>query len=159
METIEQKILGQIRQLRSTHQSVSNEQKWIQDLLKDERLRAIVPKLSIVSLHIATALLDGEMTGIELANRLNVTRGGITRAAKSLRSFDLIHDQKHDGDRKKIYYSLTAAGKQVALAHRQLHEKMDQTFMEQMDQNYSSEQLAQFSEMLDRISQMEKNFF
>lgn len=159
MATIERTILDQIMHLRASRQSVSDEQRWIQGVIKDEHLRAIVPKLSIVSMHIATALLGGEMTGIELARQLNVTRGGITRAAKSLASFDLIQDRKHEGDKKKIYYSLTPAGKQVAVAHRQMHEKMDQAFMKQMDQHYSPEQLAQFSEMLDQISQMEKEFF
>lgn len=159
MASIEQKILDQIRQLRSARQSVSNEQQWIQNLIDDQHLREIIPKLSIVSLHIATALLDGEMTGIELARQLNVTRGGITRAAKSLLSYQLVVDQKHAGDKKKIYYSLTTAGRKVAIGHQRMHEKMDQTFAKKMDQRYTQAELARFSQMLEEVQQLEKEFF
>lgn len=159
MATVEQKILEQIRQLRAARQSVSNEQQWIQNLIDDDHLRKIIPKLSIVSLHIATALLDGEMTGIELARQLNVTRGGITRAAKSLLFYQLVVDHKHADDKKKIYYSLTPAGKEIAIGHQKLHEKMDQAFAEQMDQRYTQAELNQFSQMLGEIQRLEKEFF
>lgn len=158
MATIEQQILEQIRQLRVERPDVTTEQKWIQQRLDDERLRALVPKLSVVSIHIATALLAGELTGIELARQLNVTRGGVTRAAKSLLKYQLVVGQKHPDDQKKIFYSLTPEGQKLAIVHQQMHEQMDQTFTEKMNQRYTSAELAKFSQMLADMQQMEREF-
>lgn len=158
MATIEQQILEQIRQLRVERPDVTTEQKWIQNRLDDERLRTLVPKLSVVSIHIATALLAGELTGIELARQLNVTRGGVTRAAKSLLKYQLVVGQKHPDDQKKIFYSLTPEGQKLAIVHQQMHEQMDQTFTEKMNQRYTSAELAKFSQMLADMQQMEREF-
>lgn len=158
MATIEQQILEQIRQLRVERPDVTTEQKWIQQRLDDEQLRALVPKLSVVSIHIATALLAGELTGIELARQLNVTRGGVTRAAKSLLKYQLVVGQKHPDDQKKIFYSLTPEGQKLAIVHQQMHEQMDQTFTEKMNQRYTVAELTKLSQMLADMQQMEREF-
>lgn len=158
MEAIERKILGQLRHLRAARQSISSEQEWIEERLIDDHLQAILPKLSIVSLHIMTALLNGEQTGVELAQQLNVTRGGITRAAKGILAMGLIASAKHPDDKKKIYYSLTADGREIAIEHQKMHEKLNEKFAQQIGQRYTTEQLELFSQMLADIQKMEDDF-
>lgn len=155
MEAIERKILDQLRQLRAARQSVSNEKQWIEERLSDDHLQAILPQLSIVSLHIMTALLAGELTGVDLADRLHVTRGGITRAAKGLRELELIKSRKHPEDKKKIYYSLTTDGRKIAIKHREMHEMLNERFARQISQRYSRQQLELFSKMLAEVQKME----
>ncbi len=85
-----------IKQLRSD--SVNGrgvqEQKWLQNQLSDENLKTMIPQLSIIALHILSGLEAEELTGVALADRLAVTRGGITRAAKKLIQMGLIQATK-----------------------------------------------------------------
>lgn len=155
MKTIEQKISEQLRAARTAHQSISNEQKWIIHHLDDERLQRLVPQLSISGLHILTALLAGESTGVELAQKLQVTRGGVTRAAKKMVDCDLMTRLKHPDDQKKIYYSLTKDGHTIALVHQQMHQELNRRFTAEISQRYTPDQLQLFSRMLADMQKIE----
>ena len=79
-----------------------------------------------VTLFLACLLLSSlesdDKTGIELSEQLQVTRGGITRAAKKLMQYDLISSLQKQDDRKKIYYHLLDSGKKIAIVHDKMHE-------------------------------------
>lgn len=117
MNKVNEKTINKIRHtielLRVQHSNIhgSQEQQWIQEHLTDKKLKQEVLNLSIVAFHILSVLESGEQTGIEIAEKINVTRGGVTRAAKKLLQYGLITAVKHPDDKKKIYYSLTSNGK------------------------------------------------
>lgn len=154
--TIKQ-IQQSITRLRTQHSNIhgSHEQQWMQRQLQDEHLQAIVIKLSITAFHTLSALEAGEQTGIELAKKLNVTRGGITRAAKRLLSYNLVEAAKHATDQKKIYYSLTADGKAIAHAHDQLHAQIQAKLISELSTKYSAQDLAVIAHFLDDLEAFE----
>lgn len=149
-----------IEQLRLQRSNVhgSQEQRWIQAHLDDERLGEITLKLSIVAFHILSALEKGDQTGIEIAEKINVTRGGVTRAAKKLLQYDLISAAKHPDDKKKIYYSLTADGRTLALVHDQMHEKIRQELVGKLTAKYSAADLQVVAAFLNDLYQLEQEF-
>lgn len=155
--TIKQ-IQQRITLLRSQHNNVhgSQEQQWIQDHLNDDHLQTIVMHLSIIAFHTLSALEDGEKTGIELANQLQVTRGGVTRAAKKLLSYDLVAATQHPDDRKKIYYSLTNSGKTLARVHDQMHAEIRNKLVDRLSAAYSDQELQIVAKFLDDLYEFEQ---
>ena len=155
-ETID-KSQHTIQQLRARHNNVhgSQEQKWIQKHVADEKLADIVLDLSIVAFHILSALETGEKTGIELASLLQVTRGGITRAAKKLVHYQLVDASKHVNDQKKIYYSLTEQGQKLAQVHDQMHRSIKKKLVKSLTAKYSSAELETVAAFLQDLYQLE----
>ncbi|MGM9907593.1 MarR family transcriptional regulator [Limosilactobacillus sp.] len=149
-----------IERLRTQHGNAhgSKEQQWIQAHLTDDRLGEIVLKLSIVAFHILSTLEAGAQTGIEIADKINVTRGGVTRAAKKLLQYNLINAEKHPDDKKKIYYSLTADGQTVAKVHDQLHELIKKRLVNKLTVKYSPDQLQVVAAFLNDLYRLEQDF-
>lgn len=157
-------VIANIRQtielLRSQQGNIhgSQEQRWIQAHLDDERLGAVVLKLSIVAFHTLSALETGAQTGIEIAKKLNVTRGGVTRAAKKLLQYNLISAEKRPNDKKKIYYSLTVDGQTVARVHDQMHAMIKEKLIDKLTAKYSAADLQVVAAFLNDLYQLEQEF-
>ncbi|WP_267202332.1 MarR family winged helix-turn-helix transcriptional regulator [Limosilactobacillus kribbianus] len=149
-----------IKSMRASHGNPhgSQEQRWITAHLNDDELAGIVANLSIVALHILSALEKGEMTGIELADSLSVTRGGVSRAAKKLLHYDLVKAGKHPDDQKKIYYSITARGQKMARVHDQMHLAIKKMIAEKLVAKYSEQELTIVAEFLRDFNQLEGEF-
>lgn len=161
---MDEKSITDIRQtielLRMQHGNShgSQEQQRIQAYVSDPELKEIVSKLSIASFHTLSALEMGEQTGIEIAGKINVTRGGVTRAAKKLQEYGLINALKHNDDKKKIYYSLTENGRKIAEAHDQMTEALKKELVDKLTAKYSSEELKTVAEFLNDLYELERNF-
>lgn len=155
MATLTQRI-HQLRTNRSLQGSA--EQQWIDHQLTDPQLKAATRQLSIVALHILSALEAGELTGIDLAQALTVTRGGITRAAKKLLAAGLIQVQNHPNDHKKIYYALTPPGAQIAHVHDQMHAAIQQSIADRLAAKYSAADLQTVANFLQDWNDLETQF-
>lgn len=150
------KIIEKIRSENGRHGS--REQEWIEERLIDDNLQKVVAKLSIVALHILSALETKSKTGVELATELQVTRGGITRAAKKLLQFELITAKKALNDKKKIYYALTSNGKVVAKLHDEMHQEIITEIEEKFSDKYSENELKTIIRFLHDLREFEDNF-
>lgn len=150
------RIIQKRRAARSSNHATA-EQGWIAHHLTDPQLADTARKLSIIAFHVLSALEAGERTGIDLAKELQVTRGGVTRAAKKLERAQLINASHHEDDRKKIYYSLTANGRQIAQVHDQMHQHLKTTLMTAMTAKYNEEQLRLVAQFLKDLSETEDN--
>lgn len=148
------RIIQKRRESRSTN-SATAEQAWIARHLADPELAKSASNLSIIAMHVLSALEAGESTGIDLAKSLSVTRGGVTRAAKKLEQADLIRAHHHSDDKKKLYYSLTGDGRQIAQVHDQMHRYLKQTLVAKMTAKYSEEQLSLVARFLKDLGKME----
>lgn len=150
-------ISRSIGKIRTQHGNLngSREQQWIQDHVINERLQQVVPHLSIVAFHMLSAIENGELTGIQIAQQLHVTRGGVTRAAQKLIQYGLIHTSQHPDDKKKIYYSLTADGQALAAIHDRLHQKVQAALTAQLTAKYSPAELQVVAHFLDDLYHLE----
>lgn len=81
---LDKKISKELHELRHATDNRSQERKWILEQVNDDKLEKEVLTLSVVALHILSALTKKDLTGIELATKLSVTRGGVTRAVQNL---------------------------------------------------------------------------
>ena len=160
MEPTVTEIYETVRQLRSARgtNQVSREQAWIIAHLTDSRLKALIPNLSIVALHSLSALVGGEKTGIELAESLEVTRGGVTRAARKLKELGLIAAAKHADDQKKIYYRLLPDGATIAAQHDRMHRALERDLVTQLQARYTPAELKVVARFLHDLAHAEKTF-
>lgn len=132
-----------IAQLRHTpHNEQSTAKKWMQAHVTDDTLKALIPKISVVAYHLLDALLHhGEMPGSAIATELGVTRGAVTRAARTLKQLALITGTKHPDNQKNIYYQLTASGRQLAALHNTMREELYQQLAEHIQATYTPDEI------------------
>lgn len=150
-------ISNQLHKIRERNQDVVNEHRKLALELNDPKLQTIAENISILGLHILSSLEDEPLTGIELANLLEATRGGISRAAKTLIEYQLIQSfQPHD-DKKKIYYRLTADGANLAQAHDEMHHKLEIAFRNQILKGLSIEDQQVIVNFLDSFINFRPN--
>lgn len=121
-------LIESIYKIRTEHTTqVTQEQQWLKDHIESEKLRTIAGSLSVIALHILSALEECDLTGIELAERLHVTRGGVSRAAHKLNEFQLITSVRKADNHKNVYYHLTSEGKEIATVHDHMHKELKKT--------------------------------
>lgn len=122
---LDKKISKELHELRHATDNRSQERKWILEQVNDDKLEKEVLTLSVVALHILSALTKKDLTGIELATKLSVTRGGVTRAVQNLIKHQFLTTYQAYNDKKKIYYHITTKGLKVASIHDKMHKIMD----------------------------------
>ncbi|MFC4653148.1 MarR family transcriptional regulator [Lactococcus nasutitermitis] len=137
MNLLNEKIAEQLQLWRNHREQATDERRWILTHLENSLSEKEAGSLSVVSFHILSALVTSEKTGVELAEILHVTRGGITRATRNLLKFSLITSFQSADDRKKIFYRLTEKGQKFATIHDQMHQEMTQLFEENLFDKYN----------------------
>lgn len=151
-------IINTLRRLASSVQNYhsSEEQTWIIDHLHDAHLKQCAQKLSVIGLHALSALENGECTGIDLARKINVSRSGITKAAKIMLANQLITTHQHPANQKKIYYQLTKAGKQIARIHDQMHQQLRTEIIKELSSKFPEADLQTAAQVLQTLLNSEK---
>lgn len=155
---MENRIFDELRQMITERDAVNREQSWIVNHLEEPKLSAMVPKTSIVGLHILSALKQQDMTGIELAQTLNVTRGGVTRAAKTLLKLVLITSYKQSTNQKNVYYKLTENGRTIADTHDEMHATLEAQRLKVIREKYNDDDLALIGNFLHDMLLAEREF-
>lgn len=152
----EEQILTTISAIRKARASTTIEQKWLRDHVSDPQLSAMLPDISIVGLHLLSALQAAPLTGIDLAHQLGVTRGGITRAAKKLVTEKLVTTFKRPDDRKKLFYQLTPTGAALAQQHDLMHQARNQQLIDQLHNQFSPADLDVINRFLVTVERYER---
>lgn len=88
------------------------------------RLRAAVRELPTLSMHLMAGIEDGPLSLVKLAARSGQLKGTVSKHVQRLVEAGLVQRAPIPGNRKESHLTLTADGKVVAEAHRQLHEEM-----------------------------------
>ena len=74
-----------------------------------------------------------------IAEKLSMTRGGISKIANRLIEKKLITTYKDESNQKKIFYRLTPLGEKIHIIHNQLH-KENHNFLLKIATNYTSQE-------------------
>jgi DNA-binding MarR family transcriptional regulator len=84
---------------------------------------------SLTECHVLQAIAEsGPMNGTQLAKKLGMTRGGISRMGAKLRKKNLVLIETLEDNRKEVYYGLSKTGKAVADIHEALHTQVWERF-------------------------------
>lgn len=152
------RIIDTVHRLAGSYQNYhsSEEQTWIISHLSDPDLKTCAKSLSIIGLHLLSALENNELTGIKAARMMGVSRSGITKAAKRLLKYKLIVTSHHPANQKKIYYQLTQRGAKIAKVHDQMHQQLNSDIVDRLALNYSEDDLQAAANILQTLLKSKK---
>ena len=106
-------------------------QKWLLEQMDSKELQEVTEKLSILSIQVLNEMAkDSVQNAADIANRLNVTRGGVSRIAKRLIQDELIEEVKKKDNHKEVNYLLTPKGKAIHEVHVKLMEGIQNKHLE-----------------------------
>jgi DNA-binding MarR family transcriptional regulator len=110
-------------------------------------------------IHLIDAIgLEGNVTTTMLANKLGITKGGISQTTAKLMKKGLIEKSEGDGI-NEVYLSLTALGKKAYRGHKKLHEPLNKKMLEiseSMDLKTKRKLEEMFAVIEDELSRLEK---
>jgi DNA-binding MarR family transcriptional regulator len=100
---------------------------WLMERTADERLKKLLPRLSVSSLHILDVInAHDSIKGIDIAREMEVTKGAVSKITRKLLDQGLIRKDQLPTNLKEIYFSVTPLGAELAELHRQFHLEQDQ---------------------------------
>lgn len=88
------------------------------------RLEAAARSLPTLSMHLLAGIADGPVSLVGLASRSGQLKGTVSKHVQRLVEAGLVTRAPIPGNRKEIELTLTADGRLVTEAHRQLHDEM-----------------------------------
>ena len=99
----------------------SHSEEKLTELLKENKIINF-DHISITECHVISCIANiKEANGISIAEKLKMTRGGISKIATRLIEKKLITTYKDETNQKKVFYTLTPLGEKVNKIHDQLH--------------------------------------
>ncbi len=138
-------------------------------LEKQETLSAISPPVNLsgygtTELHVLKTICEAENPNVtSLAKVLRLTKGAISKTIRKLADKRLIESYMRDGNRQKVYYRVTPAGKEVYEKHesrdngwKQINHKFLSGLTEEERQN-AAHYLRQYNAFLERMIGRETN--
>ncbi|MCI0768267.1 MarR family transcriptional regulator [Bacillus sp. TL12] len=103
--------------------------------------------LNISEIHLIACIGDHEPINVTtVSEKINLTKGSITRISTKLLRMELICRVQLNENKKEVYFRLTPKGRKVYEIHARLHHEVEQRFKRFLNK-YTPEQLA-FSKML-----------
>ncbi len=118
-------------------------QEVLSRLTEDERLHGF----SYSEIHTIAAIGDLEEPNVtNIADRMNVTRGAISKIAKRLQEQGLIEAYRREGNKQKVFFRLAESGRVLYDEHEKRHElwlKRDNAFLAQFGEQ-TIEQVESF---------------
>ncbi|WP_339302259.1 MarR family transcriptional regulator [Paenibacillus sp. FSL H7-0737] len=127
---------------------------WLIEHISDDRLKRLLPRLSVSSLHVLDVINMHEgIKGADIARDMEITKGAVSKITRKLLDYDLIRKTQLPDNLKEIYFSMTPLGTELAELHRVFHQEKDQKVMELLTSfdAASLEIVADFLEKLARL--------
>ena len=113
----------------------------------DQRLKS--HDVSLMEFRILSTLdKNGPTSMAKIADKLMVTKAGITLLTDRLEREKLVRRVRREGDRRLIYISLTAEGKKRTAAARKVYDAMIEEWMGLLD----AKELKSLSSIVEKLS-------
>jgi len=108
-------------------------------------------KLTSTQEHILMMLRKTSLTNAQMAERLNISPAGITKALKKLQSKNLITSKKNTNDERMIFWKLTEQALPIAQEHESHHKHTLEKYQKIMTDFDRKEQdvISKFIEKLE----------
>ncbi|MFX3619337.1 MAG: MarR family transcriptional regulator [Sporolactobacillus sp.] len=130
------------------------EKTWLIAHSDNEQVRHAVSKLSVLALHTIDVIGKSEpIKGVDIADRLKVTKGAISKVTRRLLSERLIIREKKPENLKEIYFLLTETGRQLFSIHREMHQRLDAEGRE-VFKAYTADDMEIICDFLEKLSQI-----
>ncbi|KAL1110065.1 hypothetical protein AAG570_014045 [Ranatra chinensis] len=119
----------------------SEEKLLTRELKKYKALKGV--PLSLTECHVVACIGKyGGANGTMLSKELNITKGGISKAANKLMEKSIIVAEKLPNNKKEIHYKLSPLGELVYEAHEHMHKKANEQFLNMLSKYSDTELIA-----------------
>jgi len=130
---------------------------WLMEHISDDRLKGLLPHLSISGLHILDVIDTHErIKGVDIAREMGITKGAVSKITRKLLEQDLIRKTQLPDNLKEIYFSVTPLGAELAELHRLFHQQQDQKAMELLA-SYDAMSLETVAGFLEKLANLRQN--
>lgn len=114
---------------------------WLLKHSPSKEVSAVIEYMTVLMLHILEAIRQLEpVNGITISKQFDISRGSISKVTKKLEEKELIIIGSLPSNKKELYFRTTALGQEVCELHHALHEEIDVS-VHQFLQQYGEEEL------------------
>ncbi|MDP4097829.1 MarR family transcriptional regulator [Paenibacillus sp. P96] len=107
--------------------------------------------LNLSDIHMIACIGDHEPINVTtLSEKMNLTKGSITRISGKLLEQGLIRREQLNDNKKEVFFRLTLRGEQLHVIHDKLHKEVEQRFKDFLGK-YTPEQLDFAKELLQDL--------
>lgn len=134
MENKELQLQNLLRKLEAVFYHANNledyEKKVLQEIFNEQDYEELKDmSLSLAECHVIDCIERNELANATaISQKLNITKGGISKITAKLVKKDMITVQRLANNQKESYYTLTPLGKKIFRGHEILHEQAGQQF-------------------------------
>lgn len=129
-------------------------QQWLLEQIDSLELQDLASRLSILSIQVLIEIAkDSQQNAANIAQHLNVTRGGVSRVAKRLIHDKLIEETRKKDNQKEVYYRLTKTGLAIYQVHLQLIEQINDKHLH-IIRSFEEKEQAIILDYLEQVSQL-----
>ncbi|MFB5673405.1 MarR family transcriptional regulator [Paenibacillus terreus] len=115
-----------------SEQIIETEQDKMFRYAQEQQLEAIPRHLT--SVHVIDCIGNNEpINNTALAEKMDLSKAGITKISAKLLEEGYIKRRQLNDNKKEVYFSLTAKGRQVFELHQQLHKLEEKRFMQLLE--------------------------
>ncbi|SDG57885.1 MarR family transcriptional regulator [Desulfosporosinus hippei] len=131
----------------------NHENEYLKELLGEEQYKNI-SDITLTECHVIDCIERNPLiNAIGISQKMNITKGGISKISSKLLKKKLIKIYRQEGNKKEIFYSLTPLGREVFLVHEKLHEKLYQRANLFLDR-FTDEELKKIIEFISGLSEI-----
>lgn len=131
----------------------NHENEYLKELLGEEKYKNI-SDITLTECHVIDCIERNPLiNAIGISQKMNITKGGISKISSRLLKKKLIQIYRREGNKKEIFYSLTPLGREVFLVHEKLHEKLYQKADLFLD-GFTDGELKKINEFISGLSEI-----
>ncbi|MCB8815312.1 MarR family transcriptional regulator [Desulfosporosinus shakirovi] len=131
----------------------NHENEYLKELLGEEQYKNI-SDITLTECHVIDCIERNPLiNAIGISQKMNITKGGISKISSKLLKKKLIKIYRQEGNKKEIFYLLTPLGREVFLVHERLHEKLYQRANLFLDR-FTAEELKKIIEFISGLSEI-----
>ncbi|MEF2969095.1 MarR family transcriptional regulator [Paenibacillus sp. M1] len=127
---------------------------WLIERISDDRLKKLLPALSLSSLHILDVIYEHDgIKGVDIAREMGLTKGAVSKITRKLLGQGLIRKTQLPDNLKEIYFSVTPLGAELAELHRLFHQEQDRKAMELLA-SFDAASLGIVADFLEKLADL-----
>ncbi|MDU0331253.1 MULTISPECIES: MarR family transcriptional regulator [Paenibacillus] len=125
---------------------------WMMERISDDRLKKLLPHLSISSLHVLDVIFThGSIKGVDIAREMGMTKGAVSKITRKLLDQGLIQKTQLPDNLKEIYFSVTPLGTELAEMHQVFHQAQEHRGLE-LFKSYDMVSLEIVADFLEKLA-------
>ncbi|WP_410771392.1 MarR family transcriptional regulator [Fontibacillus sp. BL9] len=127
---------------------------WLVERISDDRLKKLLPRLSVSSLHVLDVINANEsIKGVDIARDMGITKGAVSKITRKLLDQGLIRKNQLPDNLKEIYFSVTPLGAELADLHQVFHHEQDKKAMELLT-SFDAASLEIVADFLEKLASL-----